>query len=85
MSRGAQQLDELYNQLLNSFDTDGPDLNLISPVAGPGEQPRAEVARKHTGDSDKILDLYQSYTDRPEVATRSDNVQAVRNSSPSKS
>ncbi|KAF8316674.1 hypothetical protein DL93DRAFT_756783 [Clavulina sp. PMI_390] len=36
---GAQQLDDLYNQLLNSFDNDGPDLNLVSPTQTPPPVP----------------------------------------------
>lgn len=61
MSKGAEQIDELYNQLLNSFDDDGPDLNLIS--TRPSNDPREKATRKETGDSDKLLDLYQSYAD----------------------
>jgi hypothetical protein len=61
MSKGAEQIDELYNQLLNSFDDDGPDLNLIS--TRPSNDPREKTTRKETGDSDKLLDLYQSYAD----------------------
>lgn len=61
MPRGAEQLDELYNQLLDSFDDDGPDLNLISSL--PPNDSRKKSARKETSDSDKLLDLYQSYAD----------------------
>lgn len=79
MTKGAQQLDELYNQLLNSFDTDGPDLNLISPVvsrspsangttsSANGPPPRRTPVRKDTSDSEQLLDLYQSYVDNAEA------------------
>jgi hypothetical protein len=61
MPKGAEQLDELYNQLLDSFDGDGPDLNLISSL--PSNVSRKKAERKETGDSDKLLDLYQSYAE----------------------
>lgn len=66
MSRGGgeQQLDDLYNDLLNSWDRDGPDLNLTPPASAGGtrsDDPRQRLERKQTADSEKLLNLYSSY------------------------
>ena len=79
MPKGAEQLDELYNELLNSFDDDGPDLNLTSPL--PSDDPYKKTTRKETGDSDKLLDLYQSYADETSPDQHSSRAVHPHNSS----
>lgn len=76
MTGATPRFNELYDQLLSSFGDEGPDLNLTSPIQDDRRPPRE---RKETSDSDKLLDIYHSYTERETPPPRDSNAVPVPN------